>query len=93
MSYRDYDAFDDFMQDWMHRTMRDEDVTALWNEVRDRLPETVIKAALWTENEFARELLKQAVVRIGAERIAAGMVAVAAEQVERPLRQPRARRS
>lgn len=82
MSYNDFDAFKDFMTDWIHPepgVMDD-----LWEGVCEALPASVISAAIWADNEFARELLKQAVMAIGREQRLATMADLADAQVRRP---------
>ena len=73
MSYLDFDAFQVFLRDWLGETAVTDmpNVSSLWDEVQHEVPHSVVSAALWMDNAFAQELLKQAVYSVGAARLAA----------------------
>lgn len=66
--YQDFDMFVEFVREWLPTAHAD--MTHLWEELRAELPMSVIKAAIYSESDFAREQVKAAIAKIGAARMA-----------------------
>jgi hypothetical protein len=67
MSYGDFEAFQDFISLTTGSSCHDLELTLLWDEVVRVVPKGVLRVALWGDNRFARELLKQYIVNMARD--------------------------